>query len=122
MQDLEYVQLIARTMCDKKGVDIVALDVSKLTVVCDYMVICTGRNALLTQAIAREVDDRLAEAGLALRRSEGRNEGRWIVLDYGHIIVHVFHTEERAYYNLERLWEDGTNRLPLSLDDDGPQA
>ena len=58
----------------------------------------------------------MAEAGWILRRSEGGTEGRWIVMDYGSILVHIFNQEERSYYNLERLWEDGSNRLSLPFD------
>lgn len=116
MQDNALVQDLAKVLYDKKGRDIIALDVQGLTVICDYMLIASGRSAAQVKAMADEVDDRAAQQGLALRRTEGQNEGRWIVMDYGHIMVHLFHQEERAYYNLERLWEDGTNRLPLPFD------
>ena len=65
-----------------------------------------------------EVDDFMAKEGLTLRRSEGLNEGRWIVLDYATVLVHIFHQDERAYYNLERLWDDGKNRITLNLESD----
>ena len=94
MQDQEYVLKIASALFEKKAMDIVVLRVSHLTVLCDYM----------------------AGDGLRLRRSEGQSEGRWAVLDYGHILVHLFHREERAYYGLERLWNDGTNQLELPFD------
>lgn len=116
MQDNAIVQEIAQVIYDKKGRDIIALDVQGLTVICDYMVIATGRSAAQVKALADEVDERMAQRGLDLRRTEGQNEGRWIIMDYGSILVHIFHQEERAYYNLERLWEDGTNRLPLPFD------
>ena len=116
MQDRALAQEIAQVIYDKKGRDIVALDVQKLTVICDYMVIATGRNANQVKAMADDVDDRMAELGLNLCRTEGQQDGRWVVLDYGHIMVHLFHQDDRAYYNLERLWEDGTNRLPLPFD------
>ena len=120
MQDQAIVQEIAQALYDKKGRDIIALDVSKLTVICDYMIIASGRSAAQVKALADETDDRMARLGLPLRRTEGQNEARWIVLDYGHIMVHLFHQEERAYYNLERLWEDGTNRLVLPFDQTVP--
>ena len=116
MQDLEIVQEIARVMDNKKATDIVALDVSKMTVVCNYMIICTGRSTLLVSAIVREIQEKMDALGVRLHRSEGVNEGRWAILDYGHTLVHVFHPEERAYYNLERLWEDGENRVTLELE------
>lgn len=116
MQDRALAQEIAQVIYDKKGRDIIVLDVRKLTVICDYMVIATGRTANQVTAMADDVDDRMADLGLNLRRTEGQQNGRWVVLDYGHIMVHLFHQDDRAYYNLERLWEDGTNRLPLPFD------
>jgi len=116
MQDNALVQQIAQVIYDKKGRDIIALDVQGLTVICDYMVIASGRSASQVKALADEVDERMAELGLPLRRTEGTNEGRWVILDYGHIMVHIFHPEERQFYNLERLWEDGNNRLVLPFD------
>ena len=116
MQDNALVQEISQVIYDKKGRDIIALDVQGLTVICDYMIIATGRSASQVKALADEVDDRMAQRGISPRRTEGQNEGRWIVMDYGFIMVHLFHQEERAYYNLERLWEDGSNRLVLPFD------
>lgn len=116
MQTNAVVQKIAQALYDKKAKDIIALDVRNLTIICDYMVIATGRSATQVKALADEVDDQMAQMGLAPRRTEGAAEGRWVVMDYGDILVHIFHLEERAYYNLERLWEDGQNRLPLPFD------
>ncbi len=104
---------IADILYDKKAKDIVVLKVEHLTVLTDYLVIATGRSAIQVKALAEEVDDRLAEEGVALRRKEGQNEGRWIVMDYATVMVHVFHQEERTFYNLERLWDDGHNRVLL---------
>lgn len=97
---------VMKVMDDKKASDILALDVTSLTVICDAMVIATGRNTVLVKAIADAVDDKMAELGFTLKHKEGAAEGRWVILDYGDIIVHVFHPEERTYYNLERLWGD----------------
>lgn len=116
MQTNAVVQKIAQALYDKKAKDIIALDVRNLTIICDYMVIATGRSATQVKALADEVDDQMAQMGLTPRRTEGAAEGRWVVMDYGDILVHIFHLEERAYYNLERLWEDGQNRLPLPFD------
>ena len=91
MNDMELTLEIARTLDDKRALDLVALDVRHLTVICDYMVIASGRNANNVHAMADAVDDRMAELGLELRRCQ----------------------EERRYYHLERLWDDGTNRLEL---------
>lgn len=103
----------AEILYDKKALDIVALDVSHMTVITDYMVICTGRNALQVHSLCKDVEDTLAEEGVLVRKKEGHNEGRWAILDYGRLLVHIFHPEERQYYRLERLWDEGTNRLEL---------
>ena len=116
MTDIAITQDIAQTLYKNKANHILALDVRELTVICNYMVIASGRNANQVKALADDVDDRMAELGVQIRRTEGANEGRWIILDYGHIMVHIFHQEERQFYNLERLWEDGNNRLVLPFD------
>ena len=116
MTDNALAQAIGAWLYAKKAQDIIALNVSHLTVITDYMIIASGRTAAQVKALADEVDEKMAEAGWNLRRSEGATEGRWIVMDYGSILVHIFHQEEHAYYNLERLWEDGSNRLVLPFD------
>ncbi len=116
MQDQELILKLAQTLYDKKGDQIVALKVAHLTVLCDYMVIATGRSAAQVSALADAADEFMAENGVELRRSEGMNDGKWAVMDYGHIIVHIFHRDERAFYNLDRLWTDGTNALDLPFD------
>lgn len=107
---------IAQLLYDKKAQNIVVLKVAHRTIVTEYMVIATGRTALQVKALAEEVEDHLAEMGEFVRRKEGHNHGRWIVLDYGSILVHVFHTMERAYYRLDQLWDDGGNRLALPFE------
>ncbi|MBR2824224.1 MAG: ribosome silencing factor [Clostridia bacterium] len=116
MQDQEIVLKLAQTLYDRKAGDIVALRVGHLTVLCDYMVIASGRTVSQVEALAQEVDEMMAKAGVPLRRSEGAREGRWVVLDYGFIMVHLFHRDDRAFYHLERLWSDGTNQLDLPFD------
>ena len=116
MHDIAVTQDIAQTLYKNKANHIIALDVRELTVICDYMVIASGRSANQVKALYDDVDERMAELGFQLRRCEGANDGRWIILDYGHIMVHIFHHEERQFYNLERLWEDGKNRLVLPFD------
>ena len=94
MQDQELTVQLASLLYDRKAQDITVLRVGHLTVLCDYMLIATGRTANQVTALADAVDDLMAEKGLRLRRSEGRNEGRWAVLDYGHIMVHLFHRDD----------------------------
>ncbi len=111
----ELALAVAKTLDDKKAKDIVALGVGHLTVVADYFVVASGNSAIQVRALANEVEEKLAEMGLEVRRREGIQEGRWVVLDYASVLVHIFHTEEREYYAIERLWDDGTNRLELHL-------
>ncbi len=97
---------------DKKGANnITILEVDHLTSITDYFVICSGRSVQSVRALAEDLDDRLMEEGIEPRRREGLNESRWIVLDYASVIVHIFHPDEREYYNIERLWMDGSNQL-----------
>jgi len=116
MQDQETVIRLAGLLYDRKAQDIVVLNVSHLTVLCDFMVIASGRTDNQVSALADAVDEVMARDGIGLRRSEGRREGRWVILDYGHIIVHLFHRDERSFYGLDRLWNDGTNSLDLPFD------
>jgi ribosome-associated protein len=121
MENSSLALKIARILYDKKAQDITVLNVAHLTVITDYMVIASGRSALQVKALADDVDDALAMEGVTLRAREGQGEGRWIVLDYGTVLVHIFHPEDRRFYHLERLWEDGQNRvlLPFVEDEDG---
>ena len=109
---------IAKILYDKKATQIVALDVSNLTVITEAMVIASGRNALQVRALADEVEDRLSEQGIEPLRKEGHQDGRWIVLDYGTALVHIFHNQEREFYRLDKLWEDSENRIPLPFADE----
>lgn len=96
----------ARAASDKLATDLVALDVSEQMPLTDIFLMCSARNERMVAAIADAVDDALREEGAPRLRQEGRSEGRWILLDFGDIVVHVFHEEERIYYQLERLWRD----------------
>ena len=119
MEQEMLVKTIAKVLDDKKAIDIRALRVGHLTVITDYMLIASGRNILQTKALAEDVEDKMAELGVPLRSREGQQEGRWIVLDYGTVLVHIFHPEAREYYHLEKLWSDGENEVDLGLDLDG---
>ena len=116
MENQNQAVRLAQLLFDRKARDIVVLKVDHLTVLCDYMVIASGRNTNQVIALADAVDDLMAESGIPLRRSEGQRDGRWAVLDYGHMMVHLFHRDERAFYGLDRLWNDGTNALDLPFD------
>ena len=110
---------VAKVLDSKKAVNIVLLEVAHLTVGADCFVIASGRSANQVKALAHEVEDKMAELGLDARRREGYQEGRWIVLDYASVLVHIFHEQEREYYNIERLWMDGSNQIPFEPQPDG---
>ncbi len=116
MQDQELVLQLASFLYDKKAQDITVLKVSHLTVLCDWLVIASGRTVNQVTALTDLVDEYMALRNYPLRRSEGSREGRWAVLDYGNVMVHLFHREERSFYGLDRLWNDGTNVLDLPFD------
>ncbi len=116
MQEKDLSLRIAQLLYDRKAQDIVVLNVNHLTVLCDQMIIVSGRTPNQVSSLADAVDELMAQESQILRRSEGRREGRWIVLDYGHLIVHLFHRDERAFYGLDRLWNDGTNAIDLPFD------
>lgn len=111
MEPREMATKIAQILDQKGGRDISVLDVSHLSSIADYMVVCTGSNGRLVHALAHHVDDKMAEQGVFMHRCEGVNEGHWVVMDYDCVIVHVFHPDDREYYNIDRLWMDGTNTV-----------
>ena len=102
----ELLQLAAVAADAKQAEDLVALDVSGPLPLADIFLLATGRNERNVIAIASEIEDRLIEAGTKPLRRDGRSEGRWVLLDFGDLVVHVFHEEDRVYYSLERLWKD----------------
>jgi ribosome-associated protein len=108
------VGIAAAAADSKQGEDIVALDVSGPLPLTDVFLLVTGRNERNVVAIAGEIEDKMIEAGAKPLRREGRQEGRWILLDFGDIVVHVFHEEDRMYYSLERLWKD-CPAIPIEL-------
>ncbi len=96
----------AQAAADKLARDIVVLDVSEQLVITDCFVICSAPNERQVAAIVNEIDGRLRERGAKAVRREGEREARWELLDFVDVVVHVLHTEDRAFYSLERLWKD----------------
>lgn len=105
---------ICEVLYNKKGTDIVAIHVADKTIVADWFVLCSGRATQQVKALADELEDKAEGLGLTLRRSEGYGEGKWIVLDYADILVHIFYPEERKYYNMERLWDEDDSAIRYS--------
>jgi ribosome-associated protein len=100
------LRVAAAAADSKQGFDLVALDVSVPLPLTDIFLLASGRNERNVLSIASEIEDRLIESGAKPLRREGRTEGRWVLLDFGDLVVHVFHEEDRLYYSLERLWKD----------------
>ncbi|MCY0879101.1 MAG: ribosome silencing factor [Firmicutes bacterium] len=98
--------MAAQTAESKKGENVVVLDMRHVTLVADYFVIISALNVIQVESIADAIEDALGQAGVRALRRIGGPRAHWIVLDYGGVVVHVFTVEERAYYNLERLWGD----------------
>jgi ribosome-associated protein len=96
----------AQAAADKLARDIVVLDVSEQLVITDCFVICSAPNERQVSAIVREIDDKVRPLGAKAVRREGEREGRWVLLDFVDVVVHVLHSEEREFYSLERLWKD----------------
>ncbi|HHY82645.1 MAG TPA: ribosome silencing factor [Clostridiales bacterium] len=100
----KLAQEIADILDDRKAENIIVLDISRLSILADYFVIASGRSELQVSALHDELNKRLSAKGInPLHLDQSK---RWVVLDYGDIIVHIFHHEERSFYNLERLWAD----------------
>ncbi|GAA5029626.1 ribosome silencing factor [Microbacterium fluvii] len=100
------LQIAVEAADAKGGEDLVALDVSQPLPLVDIFLLVTGRSERNVAAIADEIEDRMVEAGYKRLRREGRTEARWVLLDFGDLVVHVFHEQERVFYGLERLWKD----------------
>ena len=107
MEAREIALLAAEAASDKKAGDVVVLDVAQTLVITGYFVIATGTTDRHVRSIADEVEDQLREtAGMKPIGREGEREGRWILLDFGDVVVHVFQPDERDFYRLEKLWSD----------------
>ena len=106
----QLVLTVCKALSEKRGKDIVALYVRERTELCDYFVIASASNAPQIKAMGERVEELVVkELGVVPTRTEGVRDGRWAVIDYGDVIVHIFNDETRLFYHLERLWADGEN-------------
>ena len=111
---IELVEIAAQAAHDKKAEQVLAFDVSEQLAITDAFVLASATNEPAVKAIVDEGEEKLREAGAKPIRREGHKEGRWVLLDYGEIVIHVQHEEERSFYALERLWSD-CPLIPLTL-------
>lgn len=102
------LKIITDAILDKKGQNVISLNLKELgTAICDYFVICNADSTTNVSAIADNIEDQMIEkAQTKVLRSQGKENGFWIILDYGNIVVHVFQTQYREFYRLEELWSD----------------
>lgn len=108
----EAVEKIVKVLDDKKAKDIVAIEITEVTILADYFIIATGTSNTHIKALADDAEDALSKEGIHPKGIEGRATG-WILIDFGTVIVHLFLPDTRSYYNLERLWADA-NKLDIS--------
>lgn len=106
MTNQTLLETVYNAADDKKAADMVVLNMQGVSLLADYFLICHGNSDRQVQSIAREIKDKAEEAGFDVKRLEGFDSARWILVDLGDVVAHVFHKDDRAYYNLERLWGD----------------
>lgn len=106
MEPNKLADLIVNALEEKKGYDIVKINVSDKTILADYFIIASGRSTTQVKALAEFVEEKTDKEDVSVKRREGVADGRWAVLDYGDVIVHIFNDEMRLFYHLERLWQD----------------
>jgi ribosome-associated protein len=107
--DDKKIEVIVKACDDKKAYNFVILDVSKVSSITDYFIICSANNERQTIAIADEVIEKTQEENIKIYHKEGFETGRWVLLEMDNIIVHVFHRDEREVYDLESLWQDNNS-------------
>ncbi len=113
---IELIRIAATAAADKLATDIIAYDVSEQLVITDAFLLCSAANDRQVRAIVDEIEEKLAKAGAKPVRREGEREGRWVLLDYLDVVVHIQHADERVFYALERLWKDCPQvELPVAV-------
>ncbi|MBB6454344.1 ribosome-associated protein [Salirhabdus euzebyi] len=106
MDSKELLKIAVKACDDKRAENIIALDMKNVSLIADYFLICHGNTERQVEAIAREVKDKVEESGLEVKKIEGLEQSRWVLVDLDDVVCHIFHKDERQYYNLERLWGD----------------
>ena len=106
-QSKEMARIAYHALDEKKGEDIKVIDIAGVSVLADYFIIANGTNESQVRALVDNVEEELHKAGYSVKQREGYGSGKWVLLDFGDIIVHVFDKENRLFYDLERIWRDG---------------
>ncbi len=104
----EMARIAVAALEEKKATDVKVLDISDVSVLADYFIIASGGNRNQVQAMADETEERLGQAGFAPKHLEGYQTANWILMDYQDIVIHIFDEENRLFYDLERIWRDGS--------------
>ncbi len=111
----DMLRLAVAAIEEKKGENIKAIDISKISVIADYFVIATAQNASQIDAMADEIEMRFSNEGIEPKQIEGKNTSGWVLMDYKDVIIHIFNKEQRLYYDIERIWTDGRAVDPAEL-------
>ncbi|WDF83553.1 ribosome silencing factor [Lacticaseibacillus pabuli] len=106
MKSKELLEVVVRAADEKRAEDIVALDMHEVSLLADYFIVASGSSERQVQAIVDNIDDKVEEAGGTVKSIEGKKGSKWILMDLGDVVVHVFTPEERSNYNLEQFWQD----------------
>ncbi len=112
----ETVLEMAEVLDKKNAEDIMLIDIRDVSVIADCFLICSGKAPNHVKMLADELSEEMAKRGVFMKRMEGYSEGRWIVLDFGDVLVHVFHRDEREFYSIERLWRTDENWMDYPAD------
>ena len=106
MKTYDLARKICKAASDKKASEVITMDMRKVMFSTDYFVVCSAQTATQVRAIADNIEEELDKEGIHFSHREGYHEGEWILLDYGDVVAHIFKTENREYYALEKLWGD----------------
>lgn len=115
----EVAAIAAKALDSKKGIDLRLIEISDISTLADYFLICTAGSNTHVRTLCDAVEEAMDEAGEPMVGREGHRGGTWVVLDFGCVVVHVFTEETRAFYDLERLWQDGKQVSMISLLNEG---
>ena len=108
MNSKEIARMACEAMEDKKAQDIKIIEIGNISTLADYFIIASGTNRSQVQAMADNVNETLGRAGIEPKQMEGYQNANWILMDYRDVVIHIFDEENRLFYDLERIWRDGT--------------